>query len=301
MPEFKEYGFDDKKETSEGGSKKKKLKIKNKWFFIGLILVIIFVIFQKIKNSNQSAESGYYATPLGYSGYPDSIDGAIAVDNSYTDSALDTMGKEFSSALDSIYKETDTTIKNLENSFNNEIKGYESIIDDMGSQLDNMSNKYNEVIEVVDKQTETINTQSIISQMKENSDRALLTSNQAEKDYLHEQNVKLADSIGATFNASDGYYYKNGTRLYSTALQSEKTYSSGSSSKPTSSTSSTSSTTNKSSVIAQMQSNSAQWHTSTQSQKDALYKQNQELGKSIGLTYNSSTGTWHNADGSRAY
>ena len=58
----------------------------------------------------------------------------------------------------------------------------------------------------------------------------------------------------------------------------------------------------KASVMNQMEANSDLWHlTSDPAEKERLKAENQALGASIGLSYNSGAGTWHNPDGTRAY
>lgn len=57
----------------------------------------------------------------------------------------------------------------------------------------------------------------------------------------------------------------------------------------------------RNSVLQQMQSNSAAFgKATTTEEKNALYSANQQLGKSIGLTYNSGNGKWYEQDGSEA-
>ena len=53
-----------------------------------------------------------------------------------------------------------------------------------------------------------------------------------------------------------------------------------------------SSSSSVSDIKAQMAANSAAWHTASESEKKRLEQENQKLGKSIGSTYNSATGTW---------
>ena len=55
-------------------------------------------------------------------------------------------------------------------------------------------------------------------------------------------------------------------------------------------------------ALTKMQANSIAWHmTSDAATKAALHAENEQLGKAVGLTYNSSTGTWHDASGQQAY
>ena len=49
-----------------------------------------------------------------------------------------------------------------------------------------------------------------------------------------------------------------------------------------------------------MKANSEAWHTASDSEKQNLANKNQELGKSIGATYNSASGTW-SKDGKNLY
>ena len=45
-------------------------------------------------------------------------------------------------------------------------------------------------------------------------------------------------------------------------------------------------------IIAQMQANSIKWHVASEIEKEALHKENLQLGASIGATYDSTTGQW---------
>ena len=54
--------------------------------------------------------------------------------------------------------------------------------------------------------------------------------------------------------------------------------------------------------IATMQSNSAAWRiTSSQAERDRLSSENQKIGASLGLSYDSGSGTWKKPDGTNAY
>ena len=53
--------------------------------------------------------------------------------------------------------------------------------------------------------------------------------------------------------------------------------------------------------LQQMQANSYAWsQATTQAEKDALHQANQTIAKGLGLTYNSGSGKWYEADGSEA-
>lgn len=57
----------------------------------------------------------------------------------------------------------------------------------------------------------------------------------------------------------------------------------------------------RSQQLQQMQANSSAWSkATTQAEKDALHAENQSIAKGLGLTYNSNTGKWYEADGSEA-
>lgn len=59
--------------------------------------------------------------------------------------------------------------------------------------------------------------------------------------------------------------------------------------------------TPSSSVIAQMQANSAAWSSASASERKRLEAENQRLGTSIGATYKSSDGRWYKSDGTPLY
>lgn len=294
MAEFKEY---EPRTTESGGEKKGKKKIKNKWFFIGLIGVVVLVVIDKLrKNSTAESETGYYEVPLGYSGAGFTSDGSQT--ESYVNDALGTLQDSTQTAVDDLFSYIEKVDKNTTSNMDSIYNHIDKVVDDMSSSLTNTEKQLDEAINYIDEQNQTIQNQNIIAQMKANSDRALITGSQAEKDSLHQQNQSLADLIGATFNDSDGYWYKNGQKLYSTELQTHKA-NNVTSSIPSSSVSSGMSFSD---AIAQMESNSKAYNqTSDQATKDALYKQNQEIGKSLGLTYDSASGKWKDPSGNDAW
>lgn len=294
MPEFTEYKPGETSTRSNDGTGKKKKTIKNKWFFIALAGVVILVIIQKLRKTKED-ESGYYSVPLGYSGFPETTGGAVVADNSDVYGALDELAGQFNTALEDVYKENDTNIKNIITQHDIENKQLETVIDDVTSQLDIVNKKYDDVVDRADRQSEEMRIQNIISLMKENSDKALITPSQSEKDYLHNLNMQYADDIGATYNESDGYYYINGQRIYSTALQTSNAQ------KYSSSTPSSGSTINYNTTIKKMMDNSKAYAGADTATKNALYLENQDLGKSIGLTYDDTSGKWKTSTGADAW
>ena len=303
MPEFAEYKPGETNTRSNDVAGKKKKTIKNKWFFVALAGVVILVIIQKLRKTKED-ESGYYSVPLGYSGYPETTGGAVVADNSDVYDALDDLAGQFDTAIGDIYKENENNIKNLvdEMDFNN--KQADIVIDEVTSQLDITNKKYDDIVDKVERQTEQINVQNIITQMKENSDKALISNSESEKEYLHNLNMQLADKIGATYNETDGYYYKNGQRIYSTPLQSSKAASNALTSAPSNSISSapsSGSVINRDDVISKMKANSMAYAGADTTTQNNLYLENQDYGKSIGLTYDANSGKWKTPTGEDAW
>lgn len=292
--EFKEY---EPRTTDSGGEKKGKKKIKNKWFFIGLIGVVVLVVIDKLRNNTATTEeSGYYQMPLGYSGATFTSDGSQT--ESYVNDALGTLQDSTQSAVDDLFGYIEDVDKNTSKGYDDIYTYVDSVVDSMSSSLADTEKRLDSATSYIEEQNETIHYQNVISAMKSNSDRALITTSQAEKDSLHVQNENLASSIGAVFNDADGYWYKDGQKLYSTELQTANA------NQVTSSIpyGSSSSGMSYSQAIAQMESNSKAYNqTSDQSTKNSLYQQNQEIGKSLGLTYDSASGKWKDSSGNDAW
>ena len=54
-------------------------------------------------------------------------------------------------------------------------------------------------------------------------------------------------------------------------------------------------------IKKKMEANSAAWHTADDATKKKLEAENQALGKQIGGTYNSASGTWSDSSGNNLY
>ena len=149
----------------------------------------------------------------------------------------------------------------------------------------------------------TVNESQVIAQMKSNSE-AWYSASDTEKKRLEAENQTLGASIGATYNSSTGTWTSStGSSLYTVSNSSSKKTSSTSTNVKTTSSSSTktSSSSSTDSVTSQMKANSEAWHSASASEKKRLESENQTLGASIGATYNSSTGTWTSANGTKLY
>lgn len=147
-----------------------------------------------------------------------------------------------------------------------------------------------------------VSTSTVIAQMKANSE-AWHTASETERKKLEAENQQLGSSIGASYNAGSGLWTSStGSTLYTVdSSTSKKTSSTSTNVKTTNKSSSGSSGSNTSSVVAQMKANSEAWHTASATEKKNLEAKNQELGKSIGASYNSGSGTWSKADGTSLY
>lgn len=142
----------------------------------------------------------------------------------------------------------------------------------------------------------TVNRSSVISQMKSNSE-AWHSASETERKKLEAENQQLGKQIGASYDSNTGLWSDSKGSLYTVSSSSSKKSSSTSTNVRTSS----SSGSNTSSVVSQMKANSEAWHSASASEKKNLEAKNQELGKSIGATYNSGDGTWTKSDGSALY
>ena len=147
----------------------------------------------------------------------------------------------------------------------------------------------------------SVNTSDIIAQMKKNSE-AWWKASDTEKTKLETENKHLGSLIGASYDSSSGTWNNtSGSPLYTVSSGTTKTSSTSTNVKTGGSKGSTGSKgSDTSSVIAQMQANSKAWHNASDSEKKALESKNQELGKSIGASYDSGSGTW-SKDGTKLY
>ena len=207
MPNLEIVGdFADKPTSSNSGTGKstsfKKL-LKKKPFMIALGVVALIGIYVWYKsNSSVSSDTVAY-TASGYTGYPiiDSGSSYGETQTAYNTDTMYAMQEAFQSQLDNLQTVYDNNTENLV------------------SQVVELNERFNTTEEVVKSQSEVIEMQNTISAMQYNSDRALLSTSQAEKDALHEANKAMAYKYGWSF--ADGYWYDaDGNRLYQTATQS---------------------------------------------------------------------------------
>lgn len=305
MAEFEVFGKDrteksEKKEnTGKGGKITNKLKrlFKNKPFLIAVIVVSILGLWSLMKKSQtQTVTESEDGTLV-----PESLELMYPGENTYMTSegdyisdVLTSMGEyitgleEENMTIKETFKEQYSTLKNT----------FDVTVDDMSSQIQSLSNKVDAQDNTLKEQTATIEKQNAIKVMQTNSDAWHYASSQEEKDALAKANEQIASQYGWT-RGNDGLWYENGQAVYQTVTQQKATVSSA----PVTGSYYSSSSGNNSvqSDIATMKANSQAWHSASDTKKSELNAQNKAIAQKNGWTFNSSTGTYHNADGSRVY
>lgn len=304
MPDFEEIG-----ETFEEGFKKVKDFTKdNKVLVIAILAIGAFALYKLYTDDNSTDTeytSGYAYVPTTYDGYPtqsesvnynevveqlrtettDLISEMMSYNEDFYNEMADSNNELYEDMIRSneeFYDETMSDVSKLIEDFqyDNE-KQLSNIID----SIDNQSNKVNESLSYLEEQRKK--QEEIIAEMKANSE-AWHTASEAEKKALEEQNQILGSLIGANFDSASGTWSLYGDSIYDVSNKNTSNYSTG----DKTSVSSSSYDANTWNVINLMTQNSQAWHTASDSKKKRLEEENQKLGKSIGATYDSASGTW---------
>ena len=302
MAEFKVFGEDKneaKENTGKGGKLTNKLKklFKNKPFLIAVIVVSILGLWSLMKKSQTPTETETEDSSL----VPDGVDLLYPGENTYMTSTGDYISDVLTSMGEYVTGLEEENIKIKEtftNEYNNLKNTFDVTVDDMSSQIQSLSNKIDTQDNTLKEQTAIIEKQNAIKVMQTNSDAWHYASTQAEKDALAKANEQIASQYGWT-RGNDGVWYENGQAVYQTVTQQQASVSST----PATGSYYSSSSGNNSvqSDIATMKANSQAWHSASDTKKAELNAQNKAIAQKNGWTFNSSTGTYHNADGSRVY
>ncbi len=293
----------------EGFENVKDFTKKNKVLTIAICGVGAFALYKLFTDKSKSQDTEYASTyayvPTGYDGYPEMSESV-----SYDD-VVEQLRTETSDINEEFYNETMSDVSQMINdAFAQNKEEYEPVV---------QSNKNYSVGLTTDSYLEEQRKkEAIIKQMSANSE-AWHNASDEEKERLHNENVALGNLLGAEFDSGTGTWSQNGSSLYDVPVKNKTNTStaeltnvgvkesSASTSKKTSSKTSSSSgssgssgSSNSSDVISQMKANSEAWHSASDSEKKELAQKNQELGKSIGASFDSASGTW-SKDGTKLY
>lgn len=284
MVDFEKIG-----DTFEDGfDKVKDFTKKNKVLTIAICGVGAFALYKLYTDKKTSEDTEYVSTyayvPTGYDGYP-----TMSESVSYDD-VVDQMRTETNDINENFYHETMSDVSQLidDAQYENN-KRFDTIIESM--------NDYDENLTTMSYLEEQRQRQNIIKRMQDNSN-AWYSASDSEKERLHQENVVLGSLLGAEFDSDSGSWSQDGIGLYDSLPVKNKTNSSTANLMNVGVTESNASRTE---VIAQMKANSEAWHGASETERAKLEAENQQLGKSIGATYNSGTGTWSNSSGGVLY
>lgn len=301
--------------SSAKGGKFTKLKklFKNKPFLIAFCLVAVAGLYSLLRKSTQPAatnsEAGTYSNTddsllygYGYSGM---------TDNTYDD----THSVYNQDLFDTLLESFDTSYGDLSAAYDEKISNIQSAYEDDTAQLrENISfldEKITESESNLNAATSYISMLNDIDQMKANSDAYHFAQTAEQRSGLHAANVAIANKYGWSFDDDSGLWVdEKNNPVYVTTTQKSvnsgvqlipgKSSSGGSSGGSSGNSGKTESAYDKG--IKQMMANSDAYLTAkTQAEKDSLRAQNQSIGASLGLTFNSDAGTWHDSSGNRVY
>ena len=199
--------------------------VKKKPFVIAAVGVGCLGLYVAWKKSQETATDSTAYEAIGYGGYHTVMGGGeAAADSAYYEQVL----SENAAYYDSLIGELDSS--------------YSTQLNEVSGQLSKLESRATEAEETNALYRSKIEYDSVISQMKANSELYNVLSgseNAATRKALHAENVALAESIGLTFDDSTGNYRtSDGSIAYTTAKQ-QAAYTSGTSSKPNTTTSPT--------------------------------------------------------------
>lgn len=184
-----------------GENTKNLLKDKRFWLVaLGVGAVALWVGWRK--NGEAAEEESYYGPyeAIGYAGYPQTggdgsdmgyvLGGSDSSDTSYLESVLTDYQTEYQTELDSLY-----------------------------TNIDTLSNKLISTEETISRQSEELQKQQDIAQMKANSELYNNITDRATKDALHAQNLEIAEKYGFEYDPVSGNYFDGMNPIYTTAQQ----------------------------------------------------------------------------------
>ena len=179
----------------EAPKKTMKFLKKNKVFAIGLVAVVAYALYVASKKSETSETVETYAyTPTSYDGYPELSESYYSsVGDSLSSGSSEQILSDVSQIVNDIMIENDRYISEIVETFETERLNY------------------NETLSYLEEQREK---ESIINQMSNNSTMWALTDDVSQKDALHQQNLELGTSLGATYDSNTGTWWLDGERLY---------------------------------------------------------------------------------------
>lgn len=283
MVDFEKIG-----DTFEDGfDKVKDFTKKNKVLTIAICGVGAFALYKLYTDKATSQDTEYVSTyayvPTGYDGYP-----TMSESVSYDD-VVDQLRTETSDINEDFYYETMSDISQLIDDMQYENnKKYEDIIESM--------NDYDENLTTMSYLEEQRQRQSIIDRMASNSE-AWFSASDSEKERLHQENIVLGSILGADFDSASGSWSQDGLSLYNVPI---KNYTNTSTANLTN-VGITETGVTRNEVIALMKANSEAWHSASETERAKLEAENKLLGKQLGASLDSASGTWVNNDGSALY
>lgn len=220
MAEINEV-FDDMGESIEKGFNNIKKKFKDKpflWLCLGVALIALWVYFTKDESRAESGGEYYY--PTGYSGYPTTEGGSYgsgSFDSSEYENMLNGLEDSYLQQLEQMEQQYADKFGNLSADLEY-WQGEAEYWEDERNYYYGENKKQQTTIE---QQTAAIEAQQILAAMKSNSELYnQLSGSQyaAKREQLHEENLALAELIGATYDDKTGAYYIDGQRLYSSSM-----------------------------------------------------------------------------------
>ena len=286
MPDFEIKGNptdagNDKKESKKGNKLINTLK--KKPFLVACIAVGLLGLYVWYRNSQNESTHQNMLVADGYDAL--SLSGASGGGGgSYSTGTYEELSEEFLKEMEKVSNSFQNQISDMQNAFDN-------TYDEMSGQLGLMSDKINTQENIIEEQAGSIKIQNDVDKMKANSDAWWFVKTDAEKQALANANKQIASQYGWSFNDVDGYWYdSNGSRVYSTVVQSQYSVS-----VPTTKTASTTQ-----SDIDKMKANSDAWLSAkTDTERNALADANAQIASQYGWTRND--GVWYDVGGNRVY
>ena len=283
--------FEEISDTFEEGFDKAKSFVKNNKVLVCAILGVGGFALYKAYTSKDDISEETYTTygyvPTGYDGYPE-----MSASVSYDD-VVEQLRGETTDLNNDFYNEIMGDVTKLVEDLTYTNEKYIEQIATSSRPVDySISGSY---LEEQRKAMEEQQKENILNQMYSNSE-AWHDATSEEQERLHNENLILGSSLGLTFDSSSGSWFNSeGENVYTIKNKTQTSTSN------LTSVGALDPVITSKEIVSQMQANSEAWHNASESEKERLHEENKRLGNVLGASFDSSTGTWSNSNGSVLY
>ena len=197
-------------EVFEDFSEGVKKTVKKKPFIIaavGVGVVGLYVAYKKSRTANQSDTVTAFSYPSITGG-----GGGGSDDSTQYEEILAEKNAQFEEILAENNNYYEGLLGDMEMTYQEDIAGLTETITNLSNRVDTAESKANEYEAKLERET-------VISQMRANSELYNAITDKATKDALHAENMALAEKMGWVFDAETGNYFEGNSVVYTTTKQ----------------------------------------------------------------------------------